>query len=375
MILVLTLLFAAYVLCMLAIAYGFKKVRLFSSETINPKTRFSIVIPFRNEAENLPQLLRTIEAINYPPYLFEVLFVNDASEDSSEEIVAGAIQKSKLNFQLLQNKYFSNSPKKDAISEAIKHSKFEWIATTDADCELPQNWLKSLDSFIQQENPILVCGPVLYKSDGSFIQNFQQADGLSLQAVAVGSFGHGNPLLCNGANLAYLKSAFLKVGGFSGNDHIASGDDIFLMEKIKKAFPKQLQFLKAKDFIVTTKPQENWKSVRNQRIRWASKTSKQKNMASLILGTLVLLVNIAILLIPVLMLFSSENLGLYFLLVVAKIITDYLVIHQTASFFEVKLPFWIFIWQPFLYAALIVSVVFGSIKGNYIWKGRSFQKP
>src|SRR5690606_261137 len=135
------------------------------------------------------------------------IFVNDASEDTSKATVSGAIKTSKFSIRLLQNKRVSNSPKKDAISEAIKESKFEWIVTTDADCELPKNWLKTLDAFIQMNNPVMVCGPVIYESNRSFIENYQQLDGFGLQTVTIGSFGLGNPLLCNGANLAYKKDA------------------------------------------------------------------------------------------------------------------------------------------------------------------------
>ncbi|MCB0465985.1 MAG: glycosyltransferase, partial [Aequorivita sp.] len=230
-------------------------------EETKPLTHISVVIPFRNEVENLPNLLKTIDKLKYPSEMFEIIFVNDASEDTSETIISAAIEKSKFSIKLIQNKRISNSPKKDAISEAIKNSNFEWIVTTDADCELPQNWLKTLDGFIQKNNPAMVCGPVIYESNGSFIENFQQLDGLSLQAVTIGSFGLSNQLLCNGANLAYQKNAFIKVNGFSGNNHIASGDDIFLLEKMKKAFPKRVQFLKSKDAIVTTKSQQKWRNI------------------------------------------------------------------------------------------------------------------
>ena len=274
MIWVFTIIFSAYFLCMLVLVYGFRKVPIFSSEITQNKTRFSVIIPFRNEAENLPNLLRSINLLQYPAEMFEVIFINDASEDASEAIILKTIKNSRFSIKLLQNNRISNSPKKDAISEAIKNSNFEWIVTTDADCELPKSWLKTLDAFIQKNNPMMVCGPVIYESNGSFIENFQQLDGLSLQAVTIGSFGLQNPLLCNGANLAYNKEAFLKVNGFSGNDHIASGDDIFLMEKMKKAFPEQVRFLKSEEAIVSTKPQKTWKNVINQRIT----TSKMKNV-------------------------------------------------------------------------------------------------
>lgn len=375
MILAFILLFSAYFFCMMALVYGFKKVPLISTEEIIPVTQFSVVIPFRNEVENLPNLLKSLEKLNYPSEMFEIIFVNDASEDTSEALISTAIQSSIFSLKLIQNKRTSNSPKKDAISEAIKNSKFQWVVTTDADCELPRNWLKTLDTFIQNNNPVMICGPVIYKSAGSFIENFQQLDGLSLQAVTIGSFGLKKPMLSNGANLAYSKDAFLKVEGFSGNDHIASGDDIFLLEKMKNAFPKQVQFLKSKEAIVSTKPQNSWKNIISQRIRWASKTSKQKNIASLLLGFLVLLTNISILALPIFMVFDPENLIVYVSLLLFKIITDYLLLRQTAIFFNEKVVFWKFLWQPFLYAIIVLIVAFWSIRGNYTWKGRTFKNP
>ena len=374
MILAFIILFSAYFFCMMALVYGFKKVSAFSCEETLSATRFSVIIPFRNEAENLPNLIKSIENLNYPSELFEVILVSDASEDNSEKIVSEAIEKSRFSIKLIQNKRTSNSPKKDAISEAIKNSKFEWIVTTDSDCILPKNWLKTLDAFIKKNNPVMVCGPVLYKSNESFLENFQQLDGFSLQVVTIGSFGLNNPLLCNGANLAYQKNAFLKVDGFLGNDHIASGDDIFLLEKMKKAFPKHVQFLKSKEAIVFTQPQKDWKSIINQRIRWASKTSKQKNTISLLLGILVFLVNISVLALPLFMIFDTENLYIYISILFLKIIIDFIVVFQSALFFGEKISFWKFLLQPFVYAIIILIVVVGSFRGNYSWKGRNFQK-
>lgn len=368
------ILFTSYFICMVAFILGFKKTKVFSSERILSKTRFSVIIPFRNEAENLPSLLKTIAKLNYPFELFEIIFVNDASEDNSEAITAAAIEKSKFSIKLIQNKRVSNSPKKDAIQEAIKNSNFEWIITTDADCELPKNWLNVFDSYIQQNDSIMVCGPVIYKSNGSFIDNFQKLDGFSLQSITIGSFGLNIPLLNNGANLAYRKDAFLKVNGFSGNDHIASGDDIFLLEKMKKHFPDRVHFLKTPDVIVSTKPQPSWRNVINQRIRWASKTSKQKNTTSILLGILVFLVNFSVLIIPAFMVFDFENILFYTSLFFFKIITDYLVVRQTALFFDEKIAFWKFLWQPFVYSFIVLAVVLGSFGGNYSWKGRTYEK-
>lgn len=368
------ILLALYFFGMVFIVLGYRNVRFFSSEEIRPLTRFSVVVPFRNEAENLPALLKTIENLTYPSELFEVIFVNDASEDTSEAIISAAIKCSEFSLKILQNKRISDAPKKDAISEAVKNSKFEWIITTDADCVLPKNWLKTFDAYIQKNNPTMVCGPVIYDSNGSFIENFQQMDGLSLQAATLGSFGLGSPMLCNGANLAYQKDVFIAVGGFSGNEHLASGDDIFLMEKWNKAFPKQVQFLKSKEAIVSTKPQTAWKNVVDQRIRWASKTSRLKNPLSLLVAMLVFLANVSFLAFPVLMIFDTQNLGFYLLLTAVKIIVDYVVMQQNFSLFGNKFSFWKFLGQTYVYALIVLIVTLGSFRGHYSWKGRTFKK-
>ena len=376
MIVAISILFVVYFSFIIALIIGFHKQPKYSAKNIQPKIQFSIIIPFRNEAKNLPALLKSISQLNYPHHLFEIIFVNDASEDSSAEIILNSIDKSTIPIHLFQNKRYSNSPKKDAISVGILNSNYDWIATTDADCEVPRNWLGTIDSFIQnsgkKESPKMICGPVQYKTDGSFIQDFQLVDGLSLQSVSIGSFGLNNPILNNGANLIYLKDAFSEVKGFSGNDHIASGDDIFLMEKFKKSLPEHVVFLKSDDAIVYTAPQLSWKDLINQRIRWASKTSKQKNIASQVLGIVVFLVNIGVLAIPFLLALDSKNLIIYILILILKIVIDFVFIGQSADLYNKRISFFNFLGMFYIYSILIAIIVFGSLKGRYSWKGRRF---
>ncbi len=346
-----------------------------------PQIRFSLVIPFRNEQENLPALLGSLSKLDYPPDLYEVLFINDGSKDASEEIIKRAMGNIDISIKIFPNKRLSDSPKKDAISEGIKLSTYNWIVTTDADCEFSRDWLKALDGFIQSgskkgntEEPKMICGPVLYKSDNRFVHDFQNMDGLSLQAVTVGSFGLERPILCNGANLAYRKDAFYAVNGFIGNDHIASGDDIFLLEKMTKAFPGGVRFLKSKEAIVLTKPQPTWRDVIAQRIRWASKIDQQKNPYSLFLGILVAAVNLAFLLIPFAMLFDFPNSPFYLFLFLLKIFSDYLLILKSAKFYGKPIPFLEFPPFPIAYSIVVILVFFKGLGGKYTWKDRNFSK-
>ena len=362
----------AYVACLGAIAYGFLKVKSFSTEKTSEQTAFSIIIPFRNEAEVLPRLLSSLEKINYPSELFEIIFVDDASEDDSVKIIREKLNLD--NWRIISNNRSSNAPKKDAITTAVKVAKYEWIVTTDADCAVAVNWLKTIDAFILKKDPVLIAGPVLYSADRSMISQFQLMDGLSLQATTVGSFGLYSPMMCNGANLAYKKSAFQQLNGFDGNNHIASGDDVFMLEKIRAAFPKKISYLNSREAIVSTMAQGSWKKLIEQRIRWASKTSNQKNWKLKTLGLVVFLANLFVVIAGIWSLFQPIY-TLYFLAyLIIKIVVDYLIISLSTSFLKAKVNALIYLVNSLLYPIIILVVVLSSFNGSYTWKGRKFQK-
>ncbi len=69
-----------YFAVILLLIYGFTKVKSYDVIGLKPKTTFTIVVPFRNEAENLPLLLESISKMNYPMDLFEVILVDDDSD-------------------------------------------------------------------------------------------------------------------------------------------------------------------------------------------------------------------------------------------------------------------------------------------------------
>jgi len=373
-----------YVTAIGLLCFGNFKLKRFSSEEKIPETSFSIVIPFRNEAENLPTLIASLQNLNYPQHLFEIILVNDASEDASKDIIYSEFQTIKQSkgesilqivpdFKVIENVRNSGSPKKDAIRTAIEIVSNEWIITTDADCSVPKNWLNQFNAIIKKKDAVMVCGPIFYKSKGNFIESFQQLDGLSLQAVTIGSFGLGNALLCNGANLGYKKSAFLEVEGFTNNDHIASGDDIFMLEKMKTRFPDNVVYLKNEEAIVTTLPEKSWENIINQRIRWASKTSKQQNPFSKILGFLVFLTNLFLVFGLVYCFFNQAFIIPFIIIVEVKLLVDFIALHQVSRFFNARISYVHYYLSFFLYPFLTVWVVLNSFRRKYDWKGRSFK--
>ena len=355
-------------------AFAIDKVTVFKLDDSPAKTTFTVIIPFRNEAENLPALLNSIAELNYQNSLFEIILVNDDSEDLSKDLVAKFISSSTLDITLVDNERQSNSPKKDAISSAIKISKYDWIITTDADCVLPKYWLDSFDAFIQQNDVKMIVGPVTYHKVNGFLQHFQLLDFLSLTGSTIAGFGINKPFLCNGANLGYKKSLFSDINGFEGNDTIASGDDIFLMEKALKTDKNSVKYLKSKQATVQTLAQPNFKSLLTQRIRWANKTANYNNNFAKLVGLLVLLANSVVVIGFVLValgLFQFKTFAYLFLL---KLLIDFLLIYKTSVFFSKEQSLKYYLPSSLLYPFFSVYVAVVGSFSTYKWKNRRFKK-
>mgnify|MGYP003624249741 CR=1 FL=1 len=363
-----------YLLLIVSLIYGFEKIKLFKLTSLPSQTLFSVIIPFRNEANNLPQLLESIKSLKYPKHLFEIVFVDDDSEDDSAELIMGFLANARNDIKVIPNERTTSSPKKDAIATAIKQAHFDWIITTDADCTLPKYWLDGFDECIQQTQPTCIAAPVTYRSNSSFLNRFQVLDFLSLQGATIGGFGIQQPFLCNGANFAYKKEAFIAVKGFGGNSHIASGDDIFLLEKMGKHFPKQVQFLKCEHAIVTTSSQSSWKALLAQRIRWAAKTSSYNNWFGKFTGLVVLLMNALILIGVLLAIFGVLNWKILFYLVFIKFNIDFLLILKTATFFNQREVLPSVLFGFLIYPFFLVYVVCLSVFKGFKWKDRYYKK-
>ena len=356
------------------LAYGIKKVPYFEGPELQPKTHFSIIVPFRNEAENLPDLLYSFSQLDYPRNQFEIIFVNDSSEDNSIEIIKNFPALS-FNFKVVEAVRSTGSPKKDAITTAIVAIENDWIITTDADCFVNQNWLKKIDQYIQINEVDLIVGAVSFVSGTSFLSQFQQLDMMSLQGATVGSFGVGTPFMCNGANLAYKKQLFQTLNGFDGNSQTASGDDVFLLQKAilhKEIGLAKIHYLKAAEALVLTKDLGSWRAVFQQRIRWASKSASYESNFGKCMALIVFAGNLTIVLSFFLTLFSLFSFWNWYLLVAIKIFADFAILYQTGKFLKpAKIKFFLLInlFYPFFSS----TVALYSLFGKYNWKGRSFQ--
>ena len=366
MTIILTVILVIYISSIGLLTYGFLRIKKYQKKDLKPQTSFTIIVPFRNEEENLPHLLNSFSNLNYPTDLFEVILVDDSSKEKFQ--VSGF----KFQVSLIDNIRVSNSPKKDAISTAMQHVKTNWVITTDADCIVPQNWLLIFDNYIQENQVSMLAGAVSYECENSFLHHFQQLDLTSLQGATIGSFGLNKAFMCNGANFAYTKSLFEKLNGFEGNNKIASGDDVFLLQKAVEEFPKEVHYLKAKDAVVITKPTETWKALFYQRVRWAAKTSSYKSTFGKFLGLIVFLGNLSFVIGFFFLLFGIWSYPIFVLFAFFKFGIDFVLLYITNQFLtrtRIKSLFLSSLLYPFFSSAVALYSLFGS----YEWKGRSFR--
>ena len=368
--------FTLYTVLLLVYIYGYNKLKEVSYTESVFGTRFSVIVPFRNEQENLPNLLKSIANLDYDPNSFEVFLVDDQSADHSVEVIrdfkAGHPQ---INLDVIDHVHKpGSSAKKSAIETAIKKSSFDWILTTDSDCVLPKSWLKSFHDAIQQNDPVMLAGPVenAFISPG-FLHYFQNYEFISLQAVTMGSFGIKEPFMCNGANLCYKKSVFYEVGAFDGNREIAGGDDLFLLEKMLNAFPTKVLFNKSQQAIVQTQTSATWQSLIQQRVRWASKTSSYKNLSGKITGLIVFLSNLMLVLLFFLSLIKPPYFVFLFEIALFKLVLDLLLILPVLRFFRQKFHLPYYVLSSLCYPFVHVYVGFRSL-GGFTWKGRALKK-
>ena len=380
-----SILFYCYIICILALAIGYDKIKEFKNTIAVEKTAFTVIIPFRNEAKNLPQILKSISELNYSTELVEFIFVDDDSSDNSVEIINGYLRHSletmkvdldpvRPDITTITNTRVSNSPKKDAISTALKSSKNTWIITTDADCIFPQNWLKTIDAFIQQNDCNMIVAPVSYSSNGTFLHQFQELDFMSLQATTAAGFGLGIPFLSNGANFMYKKAVFEKIKGFDGNDSIASGDDVFLLEKFLMFDNKKVCFLKSKEAIVKTFPLNYFSELIQQRVRWASKTSNYNLVTGKLIAVFVLMGNLIIAIAPLLAFFKIMALKTFISFFLLKLFFDYLLLGRAYLFENKKIKFTSYFKSSLVYPYFTLLIFLKSLFSKYQWKGRTFKK-
>lgn len=363
------LLLTTYSILILYFIYGWLKGKTFKKDKKPFLTQVSIIVAARNEQHSILPLLQDLTAQQYPGNLFEVIVMDDSSEDNTLSIAKELAQKHN-NIRVLN---CSSKGKKEAISEGILNSQGDLIITTDADCRMSDKWLSSIVSFYELNKPEMIIAPVCLNGNEGFFEKMQSLEFLSLSGITGASALNGKPLLCSGANLAYTKKAFLAVDGFKGGGQTPSGDDMMLMIKFKKAFAGKIGYLKSEEAVVYTAPQKTVKDFFNQRKRWISKNRYYNDSFISFCAWIVLLFNGSI---SVFLPLTILNKGFAEILVISfslKLFIDFLFLFLTASFFKRKTLLWLYLPAQLLYMLYVPIASIAGFTGKFTWKGRIYK--
>jgi cellulose synthase/poly-beta-1,6-N-acetylglucosamine synthase-like glycosyltransferase len=352
--------------------FSLKQYRTISPE---PKTQVSVLVPARNEENVIEKLLSNLCRQDYPDHLYEIIVIDDHSTDHTARVVNKFISgHSNFSIKLLRMKGETQTKayKKKAIRTAIEQSLGNLIITTDADCLPDNNWIKTIVSLYETKQPKMIVGPVNFHQEKSFFQKIQSLEFLSLIAMTAGSIKTGHPIMCNGANLAYEKQAFFDVGGF-GIDRFSSGDDVFLLQRIRKHFgSNSVRFLKSKDAFVYTVALRTLKEFFDQRIRWASK-NKGYDLKILVISFTVYMMNLLLLTAVAISLFHPGFWKTTAYIFAVKYIIDLPVLIGIVSFAKKMKLFVYSIPLIVIYPIYIILAGALGIVSSYNWKGRKLK--
>lgn len=231
----------------------------------------SVVIAMRNESANIEKLLESLLQQVLPHKQWEACLIDDHSEDDTyQKAAAWLAQHPQLPIRLLRLPA-EKAGKKAAISHGIEHSVYEFIVCTDADCWFGTHWLSRIASCRSYTQATFIGAPVRLYPCLSWHEYLQDLEMTALTAIGGMCLQWQIPGMCNGANMAFEKKAFLAVNGYEGNEHIASGDDEFLLQKIARLPHARLHFLPDEDAVVYTQAQHRLVEWIMQRKRWISK--------------------------------------------------------------------------------------------------------
>lgn len=354
--------FGVYFLMMVILLAGWLVAPTASASKEIPASIISVLVPYRNEQDNLVPLLESLTNQNYPAHQFEVILINDHSSDNSEKVILQHIA-SGANFRMITS---PASGKKQALTAGIQQAKGSIIATTDADCTLPHDWILSIARSFETKSTMMSVGLVVI-SGKSFWASLQRIELYSVMGVTRSMLGWQQPILCNGANLAFRKQAFETVGGYSDNIHLASGDDEFLLRKVVNTFGNKAVQEHAAG--VETIAQSTLFSFFQQRIRWASKWRHNSSLLARLLAVFIFLVQVSWWPLVIYAFVQGDKLMQY--LVAVKILMEFTFLFQVSTYFKRRFDNLAFLALQSIYSLYVITVALASWQKTFLWKERT----
>jgi len=343
----------------LVLPYFILFLRLYRSlirvETFNfsddPVTFISLVIACRNEQYHLTSLLQAIALQNYAKDLFEVIIIDDHSTDRSVEIAAEF--NDIRNFHIICNK---GTGKKQALRTGIEAARGNLIITTDADCRMEANWIRTIAAFYEKNTPDMIICPVQIESTPQIFGRFQELEFLSLQGITAACALSEDATMCNGANIAFTREAYLNHSA-DLHDEINSGDDIFLLHSLKKENNRKILWLESIDSMVTTESSPTLGSFFEQRSRWLSKGKAYKDRSTIVLGIVTFMTIVLLFVYLTGSLINTHLFSVLLMILILKSVPDFLILLNTSTRYKRRSLMKWFLPAQLIYPFYVLSVV------------------
>jgi cellulose synthase/poly-beta-1,6-N-acetylglucosamine synthase-like glycosyltransferase len=360
---------AAYVLLISLFYFGWISIPE-PSVTGENKLLVSVIIPVRNEQDNIGNLLNDLVQQEYPKDSFEVIVIDDHSTDHTFEVISVYTnQELKVRYIRLEDDV---KGKKQALFRGVNESKYSVILTTDADCRIGPRWIITMVDCFYNSKADFVAGPVILHGNNSFFYKFQQLEILSLIGSAAGAIKSGNPVMCSAANMGFRKSAYLEARN-ARYDRLTSGDDVFLLLSLHKTGKYNIVYLKNTDSFVSARAEASLSGFINQRRRWASKSRHYFTPVAVFTAIIVFLINIYAVLCLFAGLISPAFLGISVFIFIGKTLIDFPFLYSLTGYFRKRKLLYYFPAIQFLYFFYISFTAISAFMYNFEWKGRTFK--
>ena len=348
------------------IYHWWKTPVLIVPEDYTPATGISVIVIARNEEKNIEKCIRSILSQKYPSHLFELILIDDRSDDNTFGIAKQIDHPSFQSFRLVDFPEFIHSPafKKSGIELGVHLSKYDTIVVTDADCIHHEKWLRTHSYAHDHYHTVFGTGPVLIESKNNLLIKMQEMENLVLMVITAAGIRSRLHDIANGANMAFSKKVFRETNPYKDNYQFASGDDMFLVEKMRCYFPDRIQFVKSSTAVATTEAVEDWNALLKQRIRRARKNrglqSGEINTIWLFVGSyhvMLAILFITALIDPLMWMSFAFMLGI-------KWIVDFILVHQASTFFERRFTLSDFVVLQFVYMIYVLRLGMSLLTGK-----------
>ena len=190
---------------------------------------FSIITPCYNREKEILFLIDSIINQSISSKKFELIIVDDGSDDNSTSIIKNKIINSNIRISLIKQK---NKGPGAARNKGMKNAKGNFFLFIDSDCEADKNWLDEINKQYKKYDFDAFGGPDSYKDNFSDLQksiDFSMNSFFTTGGLRGSSTKRLAKFYPRTHNMGIKSSIFQEIGGFGKLRH---GQDIEFSNRI-----------------------------------------------------------------------------------------------------------------------------------------------